>query len=400
VIRCRIAVSVAMCLMNVGTASAENISKLRITPGFPVEEPIRTLALRITTSTDLLGGTSNEIWFDIGPRAWKLPGSFPRGETRTIDLDLAAPREVGLVVGDIVLLRLEKKGINGWTNAPDSLFDLAPKYRGDVTPERLRDYYEDVLRLTSSMLDERTPTRKVEKAVGFVTDLMKATGLEKARGKELGDLVKSVEGITDISKRLREEARKEHEEARRKLDDLDALAKMTTKPRGEHPRPGEWKVASVVVLVNGKEYVAATVDRWLKRGAPVWAGPVADLEPEELFIQRLRVDKNGSGGHFAEEVSRFTTVFKNLGISGWDDDVPVKKATVIGILRNAPSAGTDGFVSLDLELESVTTGTKTFVLDGKHETFSGIRFSLGFEPPLTVLVSDVVQSTGRFHDCI
>ena len=43
---------------------------------------------------------------------------------------------------------------------------------------------------------------------------------------------------------------------------------------------------------------------------------------------------------------------------------------------------------LDLELRS------------KQWTFSGIRFSLGFEPPLTVLVSDVVQSTGRFHGCI
>src|SRR5262249_5857967 len=31
---------------------------------------------------------------------------------------------------------------------------------------------------------------------------------------------------------------------------------------------------------------------------------------------------------------------------------------------------------------------------------SGIRFSLGFEPPPAVLVSNVVQSTGRFHDCI
>src|SRR4029450_544092 len=28
------------------------------------------------------------------------------------------------------------------------------------------------------------------------------------------------------------------------------------------------------------------------------------------------------------------------------------------------------------------------------------RFSLGFEPPLWVLVTNVVQSTGCFHDCI
>src|SRR6266446_3220173 len=35
-----------------------------------------------------------------------------------------------------------------------------------------------------------------------------------------------------------------------------------------------------------------------------------------------------------------------------------------------------------------------------QETLSGIRFSLGFGPPLWVLVSNVVQSTGCFHYCI
>src|SRR6266478_3149690 len=35
-----------------------------------------------------------------------------------------------------------------------------------------------------------------------------------------------------------------------------------------------------------------------------------------------------------------------------------------------------------------------------QKTLSGIRFSLGFEPPLWVLVPNVVQSTGCFHDCI
>src|SRR6202022_408047 len=46
------------------------------------------------------------------------------------------------------------------------------------------------------------------------------------------------------------------------------------------------------------------------------------------------------------------------------------------------------------------TGRQAMSLPRLQKTLSEIRFSLGFGPPLRVLVSNVVQSTGGFHDPI
>ena len=60
--------------------------------------------------------------------------AFDRGSDRTIDIDhpdlpdnndkAAAPGSVPLFTSDIKVLRIEKKGIGGYTNAPDSVYDI------------------------------------------------------------------------------------------------------------------------------------------------------------------------------------------------------------------------------------------------------------------------------------
>jgi hypothetical protein len=62
------------------------------------------------------------------PRAWKLGSDFPSDSTRTFAIDLAnadpaidLPALVSLTVGDITQLRIDKKGLRGLTNSPDSV---------------------------------------------------------------------------------------------------------------------------------------------------------------------------------------------------------------------------------------------------------------------------------------
>jgi hypothetical protein len=92
------------------------------------DQPIRSLAVRITTSNDLLSGTNDDVWLDIGPKAWKIGDDFDRGTTKTIAIDLIGkddnldiPAVVPLYVRDISQVRLEKKGLCGLTDAPDSV---------------------------------------------------------------------------------------------------------------------------------------------------------------------------------------------------------------------------------------------------------------------------------------
>lgn len=122
-------------------------------------ELVTTLAARITTSNDLLAsdndpllGKPDDIWLDIGPKAWLISGKgdFSRGATTTITIDdpntvdggdcsALVPRPVPLYVGDIVKVRLEKKGIwlpkiCGVANGPDSTVDL-----GQLLPTKPSD---------------------------------------------------------------------------------------------------------------------------------------------------------------------------------------------------------------------------------------------------------------------
>jgi hypothetical protein len=113
----------------------------------PPCELVTSLAFRITTSNDFLSGANDpltgkpdDIWLDIGPKAWMISGQgdFSKGATTTISVDsqnvdggdcsALTPSAVPLYVGDIVKVRLEKKGISlpdicGVAEGPDSLVD-------------------------------------------------------------------------------------------------------------------------------------------------------------------------------------------------------------------------------------------------------------------------------------
>ena len=61
--------------------------------GLPVssitpDDPVRSLAIRITTSNDPLSGTNDDVWLDLGPKAWKIGDDFDKGSTKTIVINL------------------------------------------------------------------------------------------------------------------------------------------------------------------------------------------------------------------------------------------------------------------------------------------------------------------------
>jgi hypothetical protein len=104
-------------------------------------------------SDDWFAGTDNEVWFDIGPMAWKLDGGFSKGSTRTIDLDVTRPATDPLYVDDIVEARLEKKGIHGWTDAPDSVIDpLLPS--GKISQADLVAVYQKQVNVARCGVDQ------------------------------------------------------------------------------------------------------------------------------------------------------------------------------------------------------------------------------------------------------
>src|SRR5205823_14884502 len=68
--------------------------------------------------------------------------------------------------------------------------------------------------------------------------------------------------------------------------------------------------------------------------------------------------------HSDEAAAGFTTTFfKDNGISGWQSR-PLSYATVSGDLRHPPSPGSDGFVSLDLQIGTVQAQGRVFDLRG------------------------------------
>ena len=235
-------------------------------------EKISSLSVKIKTSDEPGSGTTSEVWFDIGCRAWNLKTKFPVSSEQIIDIPIAMPEPLSLSFEDIIFIRLEKKGINGWTNAPDNLLD-----------------------------DRNTP----------------------------------IDGILG---------------------------------------PGEWKPKSIALIINGVEYKEIAINVCLKRNNPFWIHWIRQLAPEDQFVWRLRADKNPEGGRLEEDIARFTTIFKKMGISGWDDSVPVTSAKVTGVLRNRPSPGTDGYVSLDLEIRKIVVNSVLYDLDADDNKISHHRY--------------------------
>jgi hypothetical protein len=97
---------------------------------FNPDEEINSIQVTVVTGTGLFSGTTDDVWFDLGPRAWKLGEKFEEGSTKNFGLNVYDPYFEGagngrLRIRDLIYARLEKKGICGLTNAPDSLLDLA-----------------------------------------------------------------------------------------------------------------------------------------------------------------------------------------------------------------------------------------------------------------------------------
>ena len=145
-------------------------------------EPIDSIQVRIETGTGLFSADSDDVWLDIGPRAWKIGDSFGSGSTVTTllsaaDIDNAyfKPTVSGkLRVKDIAYIRLEKKGICGLTGAPDSTLDLL--FPGGATPGNL-------------LPSARAEIEKAQAALGLADDALalhqKAIAAEQ---KEINDL--------------------------------------------------------------------------------------------------------------------------------------------------------------------------------------------------------------------
>lgn len=159
----------------------------------PPCELVTSLAVRITTSSDLLAGANDpitgktdDIWLDIGPKAWLISGGgdFSRGATTTVSVDPSnvlgddcsalTPGSVPLYVSDIVKVRIEKKGIwlpgiCGIAEGPDSTADV-----GDLIPTKPSDVLKNIstaVQAERQLLElEREAIEKIGKEIDDAND--------------------------------------------------------------------------------------------------------------------------------------------------------------------------------------------------------------------------------------
>jgi hypothetical protein len=141
---------------------------------------------------------------------------------------------------------------------------------------------------------------------------------------------------------------------------------------------GGWIPEAVTLFVNGKQFGGPLPilpsGEQLDKDRPAWRHLFKPFTAEERFVWGLRVEPiAGGSSRFDELISGLTTLAKKHHISGWQDgpikqyrpndylttddavkqDPPIAHAVVVGRLINPPSPGTDGYVSLDLELEEI-----------------------------------------------
>ena len=440
------------------------------------DEGLQTLAVVITTSSAPLSGTSDDVWLDVGPRAWKLGSDFPTGSTRMFQIDvnhadpaIDIPELVPLTVGDITQVRIDKKGLCGLTNAPDSLAALAlpsvpkPADLVDVAQKQVAlmqyaldrekaalDVEQGVIdHATAALLDANNKlTDAVTKLstlpttianiqnqiVGVQKQLLKVpqfvvhqvcqsntvkvgicifnpfaclvtqvvchnetavnsawqtltdtvTNLEKTindlNGQVQSATLQKVAALQNIAVETPIKAQAEAQKAALQLqyqvaqqalavarDGLAEAKKLAAQLPSipNLPKPGELNIDRVRLIANGREIASFDVHDRLRQGHPSWARPVIVLSPEEQYVRHLRVNINQQSSWQDEVAGSVSTIFKIAGISGWEQE-PVETARIVGTLRNRPSPGTDGYVSLDLELERVEARNYGFVLDNVH----------------------------------
>ena len=424
-------------------------------------EPIKSLSITITTSNDWFAGTDNQVWFDIGPMAWQIDGGFSKGSVRTIGpLDINRPATDPLYVDDLVEIRLEKKGINGWTDAPDSLIDpLLPP--GKISPADIVGVYQkqvavaqyatnqaaanlstinslidqqdkaiqaanqiigtaeasasqipiDIANISNQIVSAQASLAKTAqnvigwvpvpgictKKVGFVPvpypciQQIRQTIVNSA----FTDLVNTIQNLTtqknNLEAKLAQTAIDKQQAAQniivatgtkadaltrrvaiqatltaaneslslaqQGLQEAQAMAAALPAIGIDIPHPNQWKPAQITVNVNGRVFGTYIINDRLKAGHSSWVKIVRPMAPGDEFVRLLRAVPNAQSTHAGEDIAGASTIFKNLGISGWKPG-PIPQATVEGRLIHPPSCGSDGYVSLDLDISTVTTGRK------------------------------------------
>lgn len=246
----------------------------------------------------------------------------------------------------------------------------------------------------------------------------KISGIEahaKAAADQLNSLVNAktaADNLAILHELKRNLARNSLLEAEMKLSIAEShlelvrdIFKLLPLPSLGIPKPGEWKPKSVTLVINGEEFVTYEVNERLKQGHPAWVKYLKNLHPELQFAHRLRIVKPPEGEPKDELLGQLsgalTTPVKELGISGWEDDLPLSEAIITGKLVHPPSAGSDLYVSLDLEVESVTAQGKTVECntpDGvRHGRYIRVEYHTPGMGPLPALQSLGWKEGNRFR---
>jgi hypothetical protein len=133
---------------------------------------------------------------------------------------------------------------------------------------------------------------------------------------------------------------------------------------------GEWKPHRVDVIVNGGTALSKVIDYWLKDPeSPTWIFRLhPEFSSEEQFVRSLRLLSNDAL-HLGDETIAYVTtkLFKSNGISGWLA-TDIGTASAVGTLIRSPGVSTDGFATIDIQVDEITVGqpARTWYLDGAH----------------------------------
>ena len=126
-------------------------------------DTIRKIEVTFHTSNDILSGTNNDVWFDIGPKAWRISDGFEKGGIKRFIIDDPSRLTIGssasteeivpLIVSDIKLIRIEKKGIRLCDIRPD-INTVLKAFGTDIYVTK----WEDSLMLLTMCFRYQTPT--------------------------------------------------------------------------------------------------------------------------------------------------------------------------------------------------------------------------------------------------
>ena len=96
----------------IGTASSFSTISGALQP----EEEVTSIQIRFETGSGIFSGDTDDVWFDIGPRAWKVGDDFGSGTSKTVSLNDGDIKNAyfnlspgaKLKVKDIAYIRVEK----------------------------------------------------------------------------------------------------------------------------------------------------------------------------------------------------------------------------------------------------------------------------------------------------